>query len=134
MKTVDGPAALVGHFYGGAVITRAAQELPIVKALVYSAAYQPDAGENAFQLSGATKLGMDTATVVMHHAEPELRVKPETFRDVLAADLSEERPATQGRAEPAGAQCWAKVQSGRWTFRSVSLPSQALTRSDNGLL
>jgi len=40
-----GPVVLVGHSYGGAVITGAAAGRPNVKALVYLAAFAPDAGE-----------------------------------------------------------------------------------------
>src|SRR5262245_29281038 len=41
----QGPVVLVGHSYGGAVITEAAAENPHVKALVYIAAFAPEAGE-----------------------------------------------------------------------------------------
>ena len=44
LDQVEGPVVLVGHSYGGAVITVAGQD-PKVKALVYVAALQPDAGE-----------------------------------------------------------------------------------------
>jgi len=44
----DGPAILVGHSWGGAVITEAGNH-PKVAALVYVAAFQPDAGESALQ-------------------------------------------------------------------------------------
>jgi pimeloyl-ACP methyl ester carboxylesterase len=40
-----GPVVLVGHSYGGAVITGAAAGSPNVKALVYLAAFGPEAGE-----------------------------------------------------------------------------------------
>jgi pimeloyl-ACP methyl ester carboxylesterase len=43
----DGPVVLVGHSWGGAVITQAGVH-PKVAALVYVAAFQPDAGESAF--------------------------------------------------------------------------------------
>lgn len=49
----DGPVVLVGHSYGGAVITAAGDD-PKVKALVYVAAFQPDAGENVGRLVGMT--------------------------------------------------------------------------------
>jgi pimeloyl-ACP methyl ester carboxylesterase len=45
----DGPVVLVGHSYGGVVITEAGND-PKVKALVYLAAFVPDAGESAFGL------------------------------------------------------------------------------------
>src|SRR5579859_1609626 len=41
----DGPCILVGHSYGGAVITEAGND-PAVVGLVYIAAHMPDAGEN----------------------------------------------------------------------------------------
>ncbi|QEM13917.1 alpha/beta hydrolase [Mucilaginibacter rubeus] len=44
----DGPAILVGHSWGGAVITEAGNH-PKVAALVYIAAFQPDKGESALQ-------------------------------------------------------------------------------------
>ncbi|MFE5029520.1 alpha/beta fold hydrolase [Streptomyces sp. NPDC056656] len=46
LASVKGPAILVGHSYGGAVISQAAAGDPQVKALVYIAALLPDKGEN----------------------------------------------------------------------------------------
>ncbi|MFG3310237.1 alpha/beta fold hydrolase [Streptomyces wuyuanensis] len=43
---IDGPVVLVGHSYGGAVITNAAHGSGEVKALVYADAFLPDKGEN----------------------------------------------------------------------------------------
>jgi pimeloyl-ACP methyl ester carboxylesterase len=45
LKRVSGPVVLVGHSYGGAVITAAGSGNPNVKALVYIAAMAPDLGE-----------------------------------------------------------------------------------------
>lgn len=50
IKQVDGPVLLVGHSYGGAVITEAG-DLPNVVGLVYIAAFAPDAGESPGQIS-----------------------------------------------------------------------------------
>ncbi|MFF8026532.1 esterase/lipase family protein [Streptomyces sp. NPDC007896] len=47
LQTIDGPVVLVGHCYGGAVITQAAAGLRNVKALVYVAAFALDKGESA---------------------------------------------------------------------------------------
>ncbi|HTE30913.1 MAG TPA: alpha/beta hydrolase [Chryseolinea sp.] len=47
LDNLDGPAILVGHSWGGAVITQAGVH-PKVAALVYVAAFQPDLGESAF--------------------------------------------------------------------------------------
>jgi len=49
LATQDGPAVLVGHSYGGAVITEAGND-PKVAALVYLAAFAPDAGESVATL------------------------------------------------------------------------------------
>ena len=49
VKQVDGPVVLVGHSYGGAVITEAG-DLPNVVGLVYVAAFAPDAGESLGQI------------------------------------------------------------------------------------
>ena len=46
LATIAGPVVLVGHSYGGAVITNAALGNPNVKALVYIAAFAPDQGES----------------------------------------------------------------------------------------
>ena len=51
-----GPVVLVGHGYGGTVITEAGAR-PKVKALVYVAAFQPDVGESVNQLAGSMPKG-----------------------------------------------------------------------------
>src|SRR5687768_16380475 len=50
LDTIEGPIVLVGHSYGGAVISNAAGGHENVKALVYIAAFAPDEGESLFQL------------------------------------------------------------------------------------
>jgi pimeloyl-ACP methyl ester carboxylesterase len=56
LKTIRGPVVLVGHSYGGAVITNAAAGLANVKALVYVDASAPAPGETNGQLSGADSI------------------------------------------------------------------------------
>jgi pimeloyl-ACP methyl ester carboxylesterase len=53
LKTLSGPVILVGHSYGGMVITNAAAGDPNVKALVYINAFIPAQGETAFGLTAA---------------------------------------------------------------------------------
>jgi pimeloyl-ACP methyl ester carboxylesterase len=53
LATISGPIVLVGHSYGGAVITNAATGNANVKALVYIDAFMPDQGETEYQLLGA---------------------------------------------------------------------------------
>jgi pimeloyl-ACP methyl ester carboxylesterase len=50
LDTIEGPVVLVGHSYGGAVITNAAVGHDNVEALVYIAGFAPAAGESLFQL------------------------------------------------------------------------------------
>ena len=50
LDTIEGPIVLVGHSYGGAVITNAAVGHDNVEALVYIAGFAPDTGESLFQL------------------------------------------------------------------------------------
>ena len=52
LATITGPIILVGHSYGGAVITNAATTYPNVKALVYVDAFLPAQGESISQLVG----------------------------------------------------------------------------------
>ncbi|MGW0998731.1 alpha/beta fold hydrolase [Streptomyces sp. NPDC002520] len=51
LKQIKGPIILVGHSYGGAVITNAVQDNPNVKALVYIAAFAPAQGESLSDLN-----------------------------------------------------------------------------------
>ena len=51
--TISGPVVLVGHSYGGMVITNAATRTKNVKALVYDDAYIPAEGETVFQINAA---------------------------------------------------------------------------------
>lgn len=50
LDELDGPVVVVGHSFGGVVITQAAHDAPQVSALVYVAAFAPDEGESAATL------------------------------------------------------------------------------------
>lgn len=52
VRGVGGPVLLVGHSYAGMVITEAAADDPMVRALVYVNAFAPETGESALALSG----------------------------------------------------------------------------------
>ncbi len=54
LSTIPGPIVLVGHSYGGAVITNAATGNTNVKALVYIDAFIPAQGQTVFGLDSAT--------------------------------------------------------------------------------
>src|SRR3954468_8102977 len=66
LTQIKGPIVLVGHSYGGMVISNAATGNPNVKALVYIAAFAPRQGEtvqNVNDLAPGSKIGPDTLTV-----------------------------------------------------------------------
>ncbi len=83
-----GAVVAVGHSYGGAVITGAAAGNPNVKALVYIAAFAPDAGEpvGAFLGKYPSALG---AALTKPDAAGFLYIDRSQFRDVFARDVSE---------------------------------------------
>jgi pimeloyl-ACP methyl ester carboxylesterase len=93
----SGPVVLVGHSYGGAVITNAATSDPDVKALVYINAFAPDQGENVLALANAqpgSDLSGDPATKFDFVAYPgappgdvDLYVKQTVFTHAFANDL-----------------------------------------------
>jgi len=84
VKQVDGPVLLVGHSYGGAVITEAG-DLPNVVGLVYVAAFAPDAGENLAQISewNAAPGGANVAP----DSDGYLWIKQDKFRESFCQDL-----------------------------------------------
>lgn len=84
----SGPVVVVGHSYGGAVITGAAAGNPNVTALVYLAAFAPDAGEPvaAFNEKYPSALG----PAIRPDAAGYLYIDRTAFRDVFAADLGRE--------------------------------------------
>jgi pimeloyl-ACP methyl ester carboxylesterase len=58
LATIEGPIVLVGHSYGGMVITNAALGNANIKALVYIAAYAPDEGDTVASLEALGTGGM----------------------------------------------------------------------------
>ncbi|MBN1527829.1 MAG: alpha/beta hydrolase [Thermoleophilaceae bacterium] len=130
LSTIRGPIVLVGHSYGGAVITNAATGNPNVKSLVYIAAFAPEAGENLEQLQAKVSGGMvSPATLDIRPyllpdgrtTAPEGFIKPSLFRGIFAADLprakaallaATQRPvALSVLGEPSGEPAWKTIPS-----------------------
>ncbi|MFG2938181.1 alpha/beta fold hydrolase [Streptomyces sp. NPDC048282] len=135
-KTVDGPVVLVGHSYAGAIITRAARAASNVEALVYVAAFQPDEGEscleNASRFPGA-KMGPDTTVATEYEGEPELRILPEHYRDVIAGDLpAEVTDVLAVTQRPVRVQALTAELSGPPAWRT--LPSWALIATQDNAI
>ncbi len=113
IASVDGPVILVGHSYGGMVISAAAAANPSVVGLVYAAAFVPEAGHSAFDLStsepGST-LGDALAASPVSSGGDEFTIRQDAFHHQFAADVSAseaalmaatQRPVTQAAlAEP----------------------------------
>ena len=95
LATLDGPVVLVGHSYGGAVITNAATEAPGERALVYVDAFAPDDGQTVFPLAGAdSALAVDPTTIfdfVPYPGAPtgdvDLYLKHDTFLSSFASGV-----------------------------------------------
>jgi pimeloyl-ACP methyl ester carboxylesterase len=83
-----GDVVLVGHSYGGAIITGAGANNPKVKALVYVAAFAPDAGETIGALIAqfpATALG----AALVPDSAGFLYIDRAKFHEIFAKDVSE---------------------------------------------
>jgi len=120
------PVVLVGHSYGGMVITQAAAGNDAVKALVYVCAFAPDHGETAFQLSlmfpGST-LGDALNAYPVATGGNELAIRPDVFRQQFCADVPAEqaalmaatqRPATEAALTaplPTSTPAWQTIPS-----------------------
>jgi pimeloyl-ACP methyl ester carboxylesterase len=136
LKTISGPIVLVGHSYGGFVITNAATGNSNVKALVYVDAFAPDQGETLAQLAGSPPpagqtgscLGgnpADTFNAVPYPGGPsgdvDLYIKPELFPACFANDLpawranilaASQRPITLSAfTDPSGPPAWKTIPS-----------------------
>ncbi|HEY7069480.1 MAG TPA: alpha/beta hydrolase [Acidimicrobiales bacterium] len=99
LATIDGPVVLVGHSYGGAVISNAGNA-PNVRALVYVAGFALDQGESLASINAQfpnNQLG--PAIVPRPFPQPDgtmgtdLYVNPDQFRAVFAADVPAKQTA-----------------------------------------
>jgi pimeloyl-ACP methyl ester carboxylesterase len=91
LDTMDGPAVLVGHSYGGVVISEAGNA-PNVAALVYIAAFAPDAGESVSSLIQNPSPGAPVPPILPPQ-DGFLFLDRMQFRASFAADVSEDAAA-----------------------------------------
>ncbi|TCR16879.1 pimeloyl-ACP methyl ester carboxylesterase [Streptomyces sp. BK205] len=125
---VKGPKIVVGHSYGGNVISEAATDDPEVKALVYVAAFLPAPGESALELTnkypGSTLPGtLDPVTYQQADGTTatDLYIQQDKFRHQFAADVpsgqaalmaAEQRPIAQAALEEkATTAAWKTIPS-----------------------
>jgi len=130
-QRTTGPVVLVGHSYGGFVITNAAIGGGDVRALVFVDAFIPDEGETVFQILGGSGSALDVPdpTSVLDlvgypdspEGDAEAFLKPDTVHNAFAQDLSEQdrwliaasqRPITlSANTSPSGAGAWKTLPS-----------------------
>lgn len=142
LRTIDGPVVLVGHSYGGAVITEAAASSPNVRALVYVDAYAPEVGESASTLNGDGSVVLtlpedqlyDTASYPdAPDGAVDLLLKENIFLNNFASDMPREQAtrlwATQRATSTAALKtantvaAWKTLPS--WSF--ISTGDQIIT-------
>ncbi len=129
LATITGPIVLVGHSYGGEVITNAATGNPNVKALVYIAAFAPDLGETAGGILARFPGSMLTPPNLILRPFPQpdgttgtdAYINPAVFREAFCADCAAstaavmaatQRPAALATlSEPSGVPAWKTIPS-----------------------
>jgi pimeloyl-ACP methyl ester carboxylesterase len=115
---LDGPVVLVGHSYGGCVITVAGASEKVA-GLVYVAGFVPDEGETITDLQTrfpSLAMGDFLAPRPLPDGSVELTVDPQRFHDILCADVPDDEAAFMAHAqrpllasvfeEPAAAAAW----------------------------
>ncbi|HTX09130.1 MAG TPA: alpha/beta hydrolase [Solirubrobacteraceae bacterium] len=146
LKTISGPIVLVGHSYGGAVITNAATGNPNVRALVYIDAFAPDQGESVLSLAAknpGSELPAAITTVPYTDGTTsgiDVYIKPADFRAAFAADVpsweaavmaATQRPITYAAlTEPSGIPAWKTIPS--WYL--VGLQDEAIPPATQELM
>lgn len=122
---LKGPVVLVGHSYGGSVISQAADGIANVKSLVFVGAFAPEPGESAAILSSkfpGSTLGPTLAEpVVLPDGGKDLYITASRFHEQFAADLPSEdakimaatqRPITEAAlSEPVTQAAWQVIPS-----------------------
>ena len=141
IAAADGNVVLVGHSYGGPVISEAAYGNANVKALVYVAALAPEAGETVAGLAGrfpGSTLGPTLAApVALQDGGKDLYIQQDKFHDQFAADVpnaaaqlmaATQRPVTEAALnEAAGEPEWKSIPS--WFVygdQDKNIPPQAM--------
>jgi pimeloyl-ACP methyl ester carboxylesterase len=126
----DGPVILVGHSYGGAVITEAGND-PSVAALVYIAAFAPDAGESVATLIADPPPGAPVPPILPPQ-DGFLFLDKEKFAASFAADVDPELAAFTANSQvPWGTEALqGKISQPAWK----SKPSWYLVTTDDRMI
>jgi pimeloyl-ACP methyl ester carboxylesterase len=125
VNSIKGPVVLVGHSYGGQVISNVGNADGTIKALVYVSAFAPESGETASALSarfpGSTLGSALMPPVPLPDGGSDLYIDPAKFHQQFAADIPAadaaagavaQRPVTDTALnEPSGTPAWASIPS-----------------------
>jgi pimeloyl-ACP methyl ester carboxylesterase len=124
LRAVDGPVVLVGHSYGGMVISNVPADAGEITGLVYVCAFAPEPGETCFTLAGmfpGSTLGDAVRPVPLHDGATDLYIDTERFHTQFCADVpapeaarmaATQRPVTQeALTEPSGRPLWRELPS-----------------------
>jgi pimeloyl-ACP methyl ester carboxylesterase len=119
----DSPVVLVGHSYGGSVISAAGIGNPKVKALVFVAAFAPDLGETAVELSNkfpGSSLGPTLAPPVsLSNGDKDLYIAQDKFRAQFAADVSAVDASVMAATQRPVAESTLNEKSGEPAWRAL---------------
>src|SRR5262249_14657273 len=126
----DGPVVLVGHSYGGAIITVAGAD-PKVKVLVYVAALQPDKGESTTKLASSMP-GDVPASDLKTTKDGFIFINPDQFPADVAADVPKPQAKFMAHAQmPVAAAAFdAQVTVAAWHDK----PSYAIIATEDRAL
>jgi pimeloyl-ACP methyl ester carboxylesterase len=126
LKQIPGPVLVVGHSYGGAVISNAATDVPNVVGLVFVAAFAPDDGERLGEVTPESKDSvLMTALAPLQYptgdgqdTAVEFAIDPAKFHDAFAADLPAEQTAVMAATQRPVAETAFSEASGPPAWKS----------------
>lgn len=131
LATIDGPIVLVGHSYGGALITNIDTSAFDIRALVYVAGFIPVTGEAVGQLAGQSSPPLPLVSVDVPGGA-EVTIDPVAFPEAFAGDLDDDTAAGLAIVQrPANVKAVSEATLNE-AFRTV--PTWALiTRQDRAI-
>lgn len=121
--SIEGPVVLVGHSYGGLIISNAANGHDNVKSLVYVAAFAPDSGESASDLAGkfpgATLGDALAAPVKLTDGGADLYIDQTKFHDQFAHDIPAQAAALMAVGQRPIAEAALAEESGEPAWKAL---------------
>lgn len=124
----DGPTVLVGHSYGGMVVSAAGDE-PNVRSLVYIAAFQPDKGESLAALAARKPVPDAAPDAIKATPDGFLYLDPAAFPTAFAADLPRAEAVFMAHSQVLAARGAFSAEAGEPVWRTK--PSWALVATQD---